>query len=75
MKVTKTQLKKIIKEELARMEGHESSTDLETMVHDLGTPDLILQVLQAVSQEVPEFEAAFKQHLLKCTKFHKSTWI
>jgi DNA replicative helicase MCM subunit Mcm2 (Cdc46/Mcm family) len=65
MKVTKTQLKKIIKEELARMEGHESSTDLETMVHDLGTPDLILQVLQAVSQEVPEFEAAFKQHLLQ----------
>jgi uncharacterized protein YejL (UPF0352 family) len=62
MKVTKTQLKKIIKEELARMEGHESSTDLETMVHDLGTPDLILQVLQAVSQEVPGFVAAFKQH-------------
>ena len=62
MKITKSQLKQIIKEELGRMSEHESSTDLETMVHDLGTPDLILQVLQAVSQEVPGFEAAFKQY-------------
>lgn len=62
MKITKPQLKKLIKEELGRMSEDESSTDLETMVHDLGTPGLILQVLQAVSHEVPEFEAAFKQH-------------
>ena len=62
MKITKKQLKQLIKEELGRTSEHEPNTDLETMVYDLGTPDLILRVLQVVSQEVPEFEAAFKQH-------------
>ena len=62
MKVTKEKLKQIIKEELGRMDEADEEVDLAGLIDDLGSLDLVKQVLQGVARDVPEFAASFKSY-------------
>ena len=56
MKVTKEQLKQIIKEELGRMDEADEEVDLAGLIDDLGSLDLVKDVLQAVARDIPDPE-------------------
>ena len=56
MKVTKEQLKQIIKEELGRMDEADEEVDLAGLIDDLGSLDLVKDVLQAVARDIPDLE-------------------
>ena len=61
MKVTKEQLKQIIKEELERMDAADEKeadeeVDLAGLIDDLGSLDLVKDVLQAVARDIPDPE-------------------
>jgi hypothetical protein len=60
MKVTKEQLKQIIKEELGRMDAADEEVDLGTMVDDLGTPENILLTVGALLGEKPELKSGLQ---------------
>jgi len=62
MKVTKEQLKQIIKEELGRMDEADEEVDLAGLIDDLGSLDLVKKVLQSVAAKKPEFAASFKSY-------------
>ena len=62
MKITKTQLKQIIQEEIEQSMPAGADRHLAYLMDNLGTLDNVAQVLELVAEDMPEFMERFQHY-------------